>query len=152
MSLSHITGYQLTRANLVSLSSYARHVERVFDLRPVEFTILQMLREGICDTPSQLAKELSMTPPSMSVWLDKLSARQLIARSKSALDGRAQQLQLTQSGADLVAKAHDALMQGEQKLLAHLSEGERVILLEILHKLCEKPHFDEAENAQSAIK
>ena len=152
MSLSHITGYQLTRANLVSLGSYARHVERVFDLRPVEFTILQMLREGICDTPSQLAKELSMTPPSMSVWLDKLSARHLIARSKSVVDGRAQQLQLTDSGAALVAKAHDALLQGEQKLLAHLSEGERVILLEILHKLCEKPQLDDADTALIAMK
>jgi DNA-binding MarR family transcriptional regulator len=88
----------------------------------------------------------------MSVWLDKLSARQLIARSKSAVDGRAQQLQLTQSGAALVSKAHDALMQSEQKLLAHLSEGERVILLEILHKLCEKPQIDDTESALSAMK
>jgi DNA-binding MarR family transcriptional regulator len=135
MSLSQITGYQLTRANMAGLDHFARHVEREFDLRPVEFTILQLVREGQCTTPSQLAKELSITPPSMSVWLDKLSARKLLARSKSALDGRAQQLQLTPAGSKLVEKAHEALMKSEQTLLQALSTGERAILLEILQKL-----------------
>jgi DNA-binding MarR family transcriptional regulator len=138
MSLSQITGYQLTRANIVGLSSYARDIERELDLRPVEYTILQLVREGQCTTPSQLAKELSITPPSMSVWLDKLSARKLLARSKSALDGRASQVQLTAAGTRLITQAHEALLKSEQRMLAHLSAGERVMLLEILKKICEK--------------
>ncbi len=138
MSLSQVTGYQLTRANIAGLASYARDIERVFDLRPVEYTILQLVREGQCTTPSQLAKELSITPPSMSVWLDKLSERKLLARSKSALDGRASQVQLTTAGLKLITQAHEALLKSEQRLLAPLSAGERVMLLEILNKLCEK--------------
>jgi DNA-binding MarR family transcriptional regulator len=138
MSLSQITGYQLTRANIVGLRSYARDIEREFDLRPVEYTILQLVREGQCTTPSQLAKELSITPPSMSVWLDKLSERKLLARSKSALDGRASQVQLTAAGTRLITQAHEALLKSEQRLLSPLSAGERVMLLEILNKLCEK--------------
>jgi DNA-binding MarR family transcriptional regulator len=138
MSLSQIMGYQLTRANIAGLASFARDIEPAFDLRPVEYTILQLVREGQCTTPSQLAKELSITPPSMSVWLDKLSARKLLARSKSASDGRASQVQLTPTGNQLIAKAHEALLKSEQKLLAKLSAGERVILLEILHKLSAK--------------
>jgi DNA-binding MarR family transcriptional regulator len=138
MSLSQITGYQLTRANIAGLASYARDIERAFDLRPVEYTILQLVREGQCTTPSQLAKELSITPPSMSVWLDKLSERKLLARSKSALDGRASQVQLTAAGTRLITQAHEALLKSEQRLLSPLSAGERVMLLEILNKLCEK--------------
>jgi DNA-binding MarR family transcriptional regulator len=138
MSLSQIMGYQLTRANIAGLASYARDIERAFDLRPVEYTILQLVREGQCTTPSQLAKELSITPPSMSVWLDKLSQRKLLARSKSALDGRASQVQLTPTGARLIEKAHEALLKSEQRMLSVLSAGERAMLLEILHKLCEK--------------
>jgi DNA-binding MarR family transcriptional regulator len=138
MSLSQVTGYQLTRANIAGLASYARDIERVFDLRPVEYTILQLVREGQCTTPSQLAKELSITPPSMSVWLDKLSERKLLARSKSALDGRASQVQLTSAGNRLITQAHEALLKSEQRLLAPLSAGERVMLLEILNKLCGK--------------
>ena len=145
MSLAHITGYQLTRANLVSLGSFERGVQRVFDLRPVEFTILQLVLEGQCNTPSQLAKELSITPPSMSVWLDKLTARKLLQRSKSALDGRASQVQLTPSGQRLIGQAHEALIKAEQQLLSVLSPGERALLLEILHKLCEKQALSQSK-------
>ncbi len=135
MSLSQITGYQLTRANLVALAGFERDIERTFNLRPVEYTILQLVREGQCTTPSQLAKELAITPPSMSVWLDKLTARGFLTRSKSATDGRASQVQLTMSGNKLVAQAHEALIKSEQRMLGRLSAGERVMLLEILQKL-----------------
>ncbi|TAG26051.1 MAG: MarR family transcriptional regulator [Burkholderiales bacterium] len=136
MSLSHIMGYQLTRANLVALEAFARDVGDKFDLRPVEYTILQLVREGQCTTPSQLAKELVITPPSMSVWLDKLSARKLLSRSKSASDGRASQVQLTAAGLKLITQAHEALQKSEQKMLSVLSAGERAMLQEILQKLC----------------
>ncbi len=147
MSLSQITGYQLTRANLVALDAFAQDIEREFDLRPVEYTILQLVREGQCTTPSQLAKELAITPPSMSVWLDKLSARKLLTRSKSATDGRASQVQLTTAGARLMTKAHAALLISEQRMLDHLSAGERVMLLEILQKICSKGHLACINNA-----
>lgn len=136
MSIADIIGYQITRANLVSLANFERAVTGPFKLRPVEFTILQLLFEGQCDTLSQLSKELQMTPPSVSVWLDKLAARGLLQRSKSDTDGRTQQLLLTDSGRQLTERAHEALRTGEQQLMAGLSPGERVMLLEILHKLC----------------
>lgn len=136
MSIADIVGYQITRANLVSLANFDRVVTQPFELRPVEFTILQLLYEGQCNTLSQLSKELRMTPPSVSVWLDKLAARHLLLRSKSDTDGRAQHLLLTPSGHDLTERAHAALLDGERQLMAVLSPGERVMLLEILHKLC----------------
>ncbi|MBS7806911.1 MarR family winged helix-turn-helix transcriptional regulator [Variovorax sp. PCZ-1] len=140
MSLSQIMGYQITRANLVALEFFARDVEKEFDLRPVEYTILQLVREGLCTTPSQLAKELAITPPSMSVWLDKLSARKLLSRSKSVSDGRASQVQLTASGTRLITQAHEALLKSEQRMLSVLSAGERVMLHEILQKLSKIEH------------
>lgn len=139
MSLANITGYQITRANLLSLAHYERAVGQVFKLRPVEYTILQLLAEALCNTPSHLAKELQMTPPSVSVWLDKLAARDLLKRSRSDTDGRTQQLQLTADGQQLIGQAHQALLQSQEQMLACLSAGERVLLLEILHKMCDKP-------------
>jgi DNA-binding MarR family transcriptional regulator len=138
MGVADIVGYQITRANLVGLAHFERAVTRPFNLRPVEFTILQLIHEGQCTTLSQLSKELQMTPPSVSVWLDKLTARRLLRRSKGDTDGRTQHLQLTESGTHLTERAHEALLKGEQQLMAALSPGERVLLLEILHKLCAK--------------
>jgi DNA-binding MarR family transcriptional regulator len=134
MSLSQILGYQITQANLRSLDNFERAVGRPHDLRPVEYTMLQLLREGQHGTPSQLAKELRMTPPSMSVWLDKLVARKLLQRSKSLTDGRALQLQLTAAGKKLIEQAHEALLKSEQDMLSMLSPAERAMLLELLAK------------------
>ena len=138
MGVADIVGYQITRANLVGLAHFERAVTAPFKLRKVEFTILQLIHEGQCTTLSQLSKELQMTPPSVSVWLDKLTARRLLRRSKGDTDGRTQHLQLTDSGTQLTERALDALLKGEQQLMAALSPGERVLLLEILHKLCAK--------------
>lgn len=138
MGIADIVGYQITRANLAGLANFERAVTGPFKLRPVEFTILQLLQEGQCTTLSQLSKELHMTPPSVSVWLDKLTDRRLIRRSKGDTDGRTQHLQLTDTGAQLTTRAHEALVKSEQQFMAALSPGERVLLLEILHKLCTK--------------
>jgi DNA-binding MarR family transcriptional regulator len=135
MSISKVFGYQLTQANLTSLENFEQSVGQAYELRPVEYTLLQLLREGICTTPSQLAKELRITPPSMSVWLDKLTVRGLLSRSKSATDGRAQQIDLTAKGQKLIAQAHEKLLASEQRMLAHLSMGERTLLQEILEKM-----------------
>lgn len=134
MSISQIVGYQLTRANLESLAHFEQAVAAPYELRPVEYTLLQLLREGICTTPSQLAKELRITPPSMSVWLDKLTSRGLLTRSKCETDGRAQQIALTSKGQKLITQAHEKLLASEQRMLAHLSMGERTMFLEILEK------------------
>jgi DNA-binding MarR family transcriptional regulator len=138
MGIADILGYQITRANLVALAHFERAVTTPFKLRKVEFTILQLIHEGLCTTLSQLSKELQMTPPSVSVWLDKLTARRLLRRSKGDIDGRTQNLQLTETGTQLTERAQEALLTSEQQLMAVLSPGERVLLLEILHKLCAK--------------
>ncbi len=135
MSISQVLGYQLTQANLTSLENFEQAIGLPYELRPVEYTLLQLLREGICTTPSQLAKELRITPPSMSVWLDKLTARRLLTRSKSETDGRAQQIALTPKGQKLITQAHDKLLSSEQRMLAHLSVGERAMLQELLQKM-----------------
>lgn len=138
MPVANIVTYQITRANLVGLANFEGAVTAVFNLRPVEFTILQLLKEGQCTTPGQMSKELQMSPPSMSVWLDKLTERGLIQRSKSDNDGRAQFLQLTKAGEKLSEQSYESLIQSEKKLLSDLSPGEQILLLEILHKLCTK--------------
>lgn len=138
MPVDNIVTYQITRANLVGLANFEGAVTAVFNLRPVEFTILQLLKEGQCTTPGQMSKELQMSPPSMSVWLDKLTERGLIQRSKSDNDGRAQFLQLTKAGEKLSDQSYESLIQSEKKLLSDLSPGEQILLLEILHKLCAK--------------
>jgi DNA-binding MarR family transcriptional regulator len=135
MSLNRIVGYQLVQAGIVTGSNFMRAVGKPHKLRPVEFTILQLIRETPHISPTVLARALAMTTPSITAWLDKLSKRKLLIREKSVSDGRGQKLALTDSGSALVEKALAILLESEAALLAHLSLGEREMLLEILQKI-----------------
>jgi DNA-binding MarR family transcriptional regulator len=135
MGLDRIVGYQLVQAGIVTGENFMRAVGRPHKLRPVEFTILQLIFESPHISPTTLSKTLAMTTPSMTVWIDKLDKRKLLVREKSASDGRGQQLVLTSEGTTLVDTALQALLASEAALLAHLSIGEREILLEILSKI-----------------
>jgi len=135
MSLNRIFGYQLVQAGIVTNSNFTQKIGKPYKLRPVEFTILQLIRETPHISPTTLAKTLAMTTPSMTAWLDKLSKRKLLMREKSVSDGRGQKLALTASGSALVEKALADLLESEATLLAHLSPGERELLLEILKKI-----------------
>jgi DNA-binding MarR family transcriptional regulator len=135
MSLNRIIGYQLVQAGIVTGANFMRAVGKPHKLRPVEFTILQLIRETPHISPTTLAKTLAMTTPSMTAWLDKLSKRKLLIREKSVSDGRGQKLALTAPGSALVEDVLAVLLESEAKLLAHLSLGEREILLEILLKI-----------------
>ena len=135
MSLNRIFGYQLVQAGIVTGANFIREVGKPYKLRPVEFTILQLIFESPHISPTVLAKTLAITTPSMTAWLDKLSKRKLLIREKSIKDGRGQKLALTPSGNALVEKGLAILLESEAALLAHLSLGEREMLLEILQKI-----------------
>jgi DNA-binding MarR family transcriptional regulator len=139
MSLNRIFGYQLVQAGIVTGANFMREVGKPYKLRPVEFTILQLIFETQHISPTVLAKTLAMTTPSMTAWLDKLSKRKLLIREKSIKDGRGQTLALTNSGLVLVEDVLKVLLESEAKLLAHLSLGEREMLLEILQKITTQP-------------
>jgi DNA-binding MarR family transcriptional regulator len=58
-----------------------------------------------------------------------------VQRQRSETDKRAQHLRLTDKGSTLVASATERLLAGEREAFAHLSDGERIILVELLHKV-----------------
>ena len=81
-----------------------------------------------------------MTAPNITMWIDRLEERGLVQRERSETDRRAQHLHVTPEGRRLVTKATQELHDGERELLANLSDGERTILIELLHKVaCSRP-------------
>lgn len=130
-----ILGYQLAQAAIVTTRSFAQHVGTAFDLRPVEFTILALVNSNPEVSARELARALSVTPPNITMWIDKLERRALIERERSSTDGRAQHIRTTAAGADLIRQAIDHAIDGEQQVLGHLSPAERAILVELLHKV-----------------
>jgi len=133
--LHHVLGYQLAQATIATTIVYMNQVGDPFELRPVEYTILSLINENPGGSAAQLAQALAVTAPNITMWIDKLEGRELVQRQRSETDKRAQHLRLTDKGAKLVAEATEHLLKGERDAFAHLSDGERLILVELLHKV-----------------
>jgi DNA-binding MarR family transcriptional regulator len=134
-SLHGLLGYQLAQAAIVTTRAFMSAAGTPLDLRPVEFTILQLVNENGDITPGRLAKGLGMTAPGITIWLDRLESRELVRRERSQTDRRAQNVSVTERGKKLVTQALKNLLEGERVMLHGLSEGERTMLLELLQKV-----------------
>jgi DNA-binding MarR family transcriptional regulator len=130
-----LLGYQLAQAAIVTTEVFVRVVGKPLDLRPVEFTILQLVHENAPVTATKVAKALAVTAPGVTIWLDRLEQRGLLKRERDKADRRTQNLRVTRKGDELVTAALGRLLQADRETLRHLSEGERHILLELLHKV-----------------
>jgi DNA-binding MarR family transcriptional regulator len=134
-AMQHLMGYRLTLAEVASRRVFQRHIGGPLQLRPVEFTILALLHTNAQATPKQLALALAMPPPNVTVLVDRLVERSLVQRQRSATDGRATNLQLTDAGRELAKRALRVSQGMEAGLLAALSAAERAMLGELLIKL-----------------
>jgi DNA-binding MarR family transcriptional regulator len=143
--LHHILGYQLAQAAIATAGVFAQQVGEPFGLRPVEFTILSLVDENPGSSLSRLAQALAVSAPNITMWIDRLEERGLVQRERSETDRRAQHLGVTAKGRQLVAKATQRLLDAEREQFGHLSDAERAILVELLHKLaCSRPSGREA--------
>ena len=133
--LRDLLGYQLAQAFIVAKATFRHQVGQPHELRPVEFTVLQLIKENPAVTSTRLAQALGVTKPGITVLLDRLVTRGLVMRERSNTDGRAQHLHLTEPGLLLVTKSLQLLLDADIVSLTRLSEGERKILVELLHKV-----------------
>lgn len=133
--LHTILGYQLAQATITTAQVFAECAGTAFELRPVEFTILMLVHDNPGLSARQLADALAVTPPNITMWIDKLERRGLIERERSTTDRRAQHIRATESGAALAQQALVQVVDGERAALSHLSAAEHAMLIELLHKV-----------------
>lgn len=133
--LHDVLGYQLAQASTVTQAVFMRHVGEPFGLRPVEYTVLALIVENPGGSLVRLARALDVTAPNITAWIDRLESRGLVQREKSLTDRRAQVLRATPQGEEIAREATQQILRAEEEALAHLSAGERAILIELLHKV-----------------
>lgn len=133
--LHQVLGYQLAQASIATTRVFMDQVGKPFDLRPVEYTLLTLISENPGGTASHLAKALAVTAPNITVWVDRLEKRGFVQRLPNTADKRSQRLQATASGAQLAAQMTQHLLEGERQGFDNLSDAERLLLIELLHKV-----------------
>jgi DNA-binding MarR family transcriptional regulator len=135
LELRQIVGYQLAQATIVSNEVFDQSVGVPHGLRPVDYTILMLVKENPDVSPAQLSKALAMTRPNMSLRIDSLEVRGLMTRQQNITDRRGQHLRVSKTGASLVSKATRLLLEAERAAFLTLSIAEQMMLAELLHKL-----------------
>ncbi len=134
-ALLDVLGYQLAQASVVTSQVFGRSVGVPRELRPVEYTMLQLIKENPGTSPVRLAQALAVTKANITMWVDRLVARELVQRRPSASDKRAQELHTTPAGELLAQQATALLVAGEHSVLQRLSAAERAMLIELLQKV-----------------
>ena len=133
--MHRLLGYRLAQATIGATRAFEREVGKPLALRPVEFTILQLVHENALASPTRLSRALDITLPGVKMWLDRLEQRKLLRRKIRDADRRSHKLELTREGTRVVIDALDRLFAADQALLQTLSVGEQHILLELLDKV-----------------
>ena len=133
--IDHSLGFFLAQASVAARKLYGDRLQDALDLRPVDLSLLLLLLGNQDASPKDLGKALAVSAPNLTPILDRLVARKVVRRVPSALDGRAQCIQLTAKGKKLAEKAYAASCEIEREWLEHLTQKQLDSLHSLLRKL-----------------
>jgi DNA-binding MarR family transcriptional regulator len=105
------------------------------DLTQQQLNYLKVIVKMKNPTLTELARELNLTKPTVTVLVDKLSEKDYIKRVRSDNDRRVMHLHINRKGAkinDLREIAHERMA---EKIRSGLSATETAILTELLKKV-----------------
>jgi len=132
--LESLLGYNARRAALAVIEVFLERMA-VYDLRPVDFSVLSLITHNPGITSRQLCTTLGILPPNLVGMINALEKRELIARRPHPRDGRAMGLHLTQGGQKLMRDAERTAAELEAEVAGRLSATEAKTLIRLLKKI-----------------
>jgi DNA-binding MarR family transcriptional regulator len=132
--LESLIGYNARRAALSVIEVFLERMA-VYDLRPVDFSVLSLVTHNPGVTSRQLCTTLGILPPNLVGMVNNLEGRGLIVRQPHPRDGRAMGLHLTPAGQKLMRDAERTAAQLEADAAAKLTESEVRTLIRLLKKV-----------------
>lgn len=122
---STMPGHLIRRLHQVSTHVFSQRVRAAgFDLTPIQFAALDMLRHNPGTDQAGLAHAISKDRATVGSVADRLEQKGLVKRVVSASDKRARELTLTEKGETIVAAVLPVVAQLQQEILPGLSEDE----------------------------
>jgi len=132
--LESAIGFLLLRAWRDAERRFDRHF-RDLRLTPPQFATLILLELNHEATPGELSAALGMGHNNFVLIVDNLVERGLITRTTCADDRRKRRLALTESGADLLQRAHAAENASEVEFKKQFGAGNPEKLLALLRRI-----------------
>ena len=132
--LETLIGYNARRAALSVIGLFLQRMA-VYNLRPVDFSVLSLITHNPGITSRQLCSALNILPPNLVGMVNTLERRGLIQRSPHPRDRRALGLHLTADGEALMREAEVTASNLEVEAAGRLTAGERNTLIRLLRKV-----------------
>ena len=133
-TLLGLVGYNCRRAYINIMPLFEKRMAK-FQLRPVDFSVLSLLKANPNINQKRLSDAVNVSPPNLAILLDRLQERGLLLRQRSPLDRRSQTLALTAAGLSMCTKAERTAGELELDATAALTDAERAQLIELLQKI-----------------
>jgi DNA-binding MarR family transcriptional regulator len=132
--LESLIGYNTRRAALSMIGGFTQKME-VFDLRPVEFSVLSLIGHNPGATAVQLCHELNIKPSNIVLFIKELEEKSLILRKVHPTDKRVIRLTLSSKGRELMKKAEKVVVDSEMTVASKLTQKEIKVMLGLLKKI-----------------
>ena len=128
-------GYNCRLAYITTIMPLFQKRMAKFQLRPVEFTVLSLLKSNPNINQKRLSQAINVSPPNLAILLDRLENRGLLLRQRNPLDKRSHTLMLTPEGLRMCGKAEKVDSELEIEATAGLTDVERAQLIHLLQKI-----------------
>jgi DNA-binding MarR family transcriptional regulator len=132
--LEGLIGYNARRAALAVIEVFLERMA-IYELKPVDFSVLSLVSRNPGITSSQLCASLGILPPNLVAIINGLQKRELVTRKPHPRDGRALGLHLTPAGRKLVRDAERTASELEADVAGRLSPAESRTLIRLLKKI-----------------
>jgi DNA-binding MarR family transcriptional regulator len=132
--LESLLGYNARRAALEIIGSFLKRMA-IYDLRPVDFSVLSLITHNPGISSRQLCSALNILPPNLVGMINTLEKRTLIQRKSHPSDGRVVGLHLTDVGRKLMKDAEQTAQELEIGAASKLTAAERKTLMRLLQKI-----------------
>lgn len=132
--LESLLGYNARRAAVEIIGLFLKRMA-VYDLRPVDFSVLSLITHNPGISSRQLCSELNILPPNLVGMINTLEKRELILRKPHPSDGRVIGLHLSEIGIKLMKEAEQTAKELEDDAASKLTATERKTLMRLLQKI-----------------
>ncbi len=126
---------------------YSRRLVEEYGLTGPQLAALQEIARAGNASPSDLARELQVSQPTISGILDRLEKRKLVHRARDEDDRRSVEVFITDAGKEMLADAPPLLQERFCQEFARLQDWEQSMLLANLQRIAAMMN---AENLDAA--
>lgn len=130
-----------------AIDLHSRYLASTFGLTGPQLVVLRALGQQGLATPSELAKDVSLSQATITGIIDRLSARQLVTRERTSKDRRLVTVRLTDAGRALIEQAPSPLQERFVARLASLAESEQREIRDHLHRIVQMMDSEELDAA-----